>query len=163
MSTCRQCKFSQSQFSAAGCREWSILLGLSGRLFFNYQPATLAKLQFTINRHFEYCLHEIFIFWLHNYPSYNHNHIKLVKFSRRGGGGGGWVTPAALRAVYSLVRFVLCLTLKSYFYYIYYNKWWKCESSFFADTCTRRVPIFVSAKQIYKLSQTCRDRTVPYP
>ena len=33
----------------------------------------------------------------------------------------------------------------------------KCESSFFADTCTRRVPIFVSAKQIYMLSQTCRD------
>ena len=25
----------------------------------------------------------------------------------------------------------------------------KCLSCFFADTCTRRVPIFVSAKQIY--------------
>jgi hypothetical protein len=35
----------------------------------------------------------------------------------------------------------------------------QCESSFFADTCTRRVPIFVSAKQIY----CYRKRTVPYP
>jgi hypothetical protein len=38
----------------------------------------------------------------------------------------------------------------------------KCESCFFADTCTRRVPIFVSAKQIYMLSQTYRTVTVPY-
>jgi hypothetical protein len=37
-----------------------------------------------LNRHFEYCLHEL----LHNYPSYNHNHIKLVKFS-----GGGLSCP----------------------------------------------------------------------
>jgi hypothetical protein len=40
----------------------------------------------------------------------------------------------------------------------------KCESCFFADTCTRRVPIFVSAKQIYMLSQTYRTvpSVVPY-
>ena len=38
----------------------------------------------------------------------------------------------------------------------------KCESSFFADTCTLCVPIFVSAKQIYMLSQTWPYRTVPY-
>jgi hypothetical protein len=45
----------------------------------------------------------------------------------------------------------------------------KCKSTVFADTCTRCVPIFVSAKQIYMLSQTYRTvtvllpyRTVPY-
>ena len=38
-----------------------------------------------------------------------------------GGGGGVAVAPAALRTVYSPVRCVLCLTLKSYLL-LYYNK-----------------------------------------
>ena len=41
------------------------------------------------------CMKFLF-FDLHNYPSYNHNHIKLVKFSRRGGGGGRVELPLLL-------------------------------------------------------------------
>jgi hypothetical protein len=53
---------------------------------------------------------------------YNHNHIKLVTCFFWGGGGQ---LPLLLSpTVYSPVRCV-------------------CESSFFADTCTRRVPIFL--------------------
>ena len=50
---------------------------------------------------------------------YNHNHIiKLVEFSQpEGGWGGGEQLPLLLSPlyVYSPVRCVLCLTLKSYF------------------------------------------------
>ena len=56
------------------------------------------------------------------------------------------------------MKYFNCLMSSSLFSSFQENT--KCESSFFADTCTRRVPIFVSAKQIYMLSQTCRDRTV---
>jgi hypothetical protein len=95
---------------------------------------------------------------------YSHNQIiKLVKFSRCGCVCvGGAVASADFPAVYSPVLNLIC----------YYNKWWnisivpmssslftsfqentKCESSFFADTCTRRVPIFIIA--IRKTSIRC--------
>ena len=49
---------------------------------------------------------------------YNHNHIKLVTFSRRRRGGGG-IVPAALCTVYSPVGCVfICLTLNLICYYI---------------------------------------------
>jgi hypothetical protein len=74
--------------------------------------------------------------------------------------GEGWVAPAALHAVYSLVRFVLCLNLKSYLLlYFCYNKWWKCESSFFADTCTRRVPIFYILNRVKSINQILHQHT----
>ena len=88
------------------------------------------------------------------------------------------VTLAALLAVYTIARCVLCLKILFAIIFIIISdeifqlshvifiiqflstKIQNVNQFFFADTCTRRVPIFVSAKQIHMLSQTYR--TVPY-
>ena len=43
----------------------------------------------------------LFIFLLHNYPSYNHNHTKLIKNFRRGVGGGGGELPRLPYVLYT--------------------------------------------------------------
>jgi hypothetical protein len=93
-----------------------------------------------------------------------------------GGGGGAWaVASAAIHTVYSPVRCVLCLTLKSYLL-LYYNKWWNISvipchlhysvafkkiqnvnQVFFADTYTRRVLIFACLLEIHHVYYHCKD------